>query len=154
MMKRTLPREILTDADVAGRGGARDVRVVVITGGRDYRPGNSDEQVLRALLSRIMPDGVVHGGAAGIDMWAGRIAEAMGYHVNVERPDYSKGDESRAPLRRNTRMAHMAGRGGWCIAFPGASGTDHMVGQAKRVGLHVVDLRDLPGEEGCDGTCA
>lgn len=114
---------------------------LVICGGRDYQPATKDYDVLMALLRYLNPEVVIHGGASGVDQWAGQRAEYAGFHVEVHRPDYANAPGSSAPLLRNTHMARRAGEGGVCIAFPGGSGTAHMVGQAEKYGLRVIDLR-------------
>lgn len=117
------------------------MKVVIVCGGRDYKPTGADTKILLTLLRYLCADLVMHGGALGVDSWAGDVAQRANFPIEVMTPDYGLYESRRAPLVRNTQMAQAARPDGVCIAFPGGTGTDHMVRMARQNSLRIIDLR-------------
>lgn len=115
--------------------------IVIVCGGRDYKPTAADTKVLLTLLRYLGASTVMHGGARGVDEWACDVAGRAGFPTEEMYPDYKVHPPSRAPLIRNHQMALAAKPGGVCIAFPGGSGTQHMVRAARSNSLRIIDLR-------------
>jgi hypothetical protein len=118
-------------------------RVVLVTGGRDF----CDEKFIGETLDYWqLKYGIyvlIHGGATGVDSIAGRWAVSRGVIEAVCRPNYLYHDQRRAPLIRNERMAMM--KPDACLAFPGGSGTGHMIAASRNVGIPVFTFD--PGNE-------
>jgi len=115
---------------------------VIVTGGRDYQPTYQDFCVLRDALWELRAICVVHGGASGVDQWAGKSAKTLGFCV---RAFSYRGDLGRAggPARNQEMVDYAvigAGRGG-CIHLPGGAGTADCVRRATKAGLRMVALR-------------
>lgn len=107
--------------------------VVVVCGGRDYRPSKADAWSLRAVLRMYGATEVLHGGAPGVDSWAGRVAERLGLPVRVFPADWDAHGRAAGPIR-NRLMLNEAEA---VVAFPGGRGTADCVSEARRRGLAV-----------------
>jgi predicted Rossmann-fold nucleotide-binding protein len=117
------------------------MKVVIVCGGRDYVPSRYDRQILITLLDYLAAELVMQGGASGVDTWAAEVAAMQQYQIETMRPDYDHYASKRAPLVRNYEMAQAAKPNGVCIAFPGGTGTAHMVRAARQNSLRIIDLR-------------
>ena len=114
--------------------GAGEMRVIV-TGGRDYVPTYKDFILLRDALWELRTTCVVHGGAAGVDQWAGKSAKTLGFCVSVFP---YRGDLGRAGGHvRNQEMVDTAHA---CIHLTGGAGTADCVRRATKAGLSIVAL--------------
>lgn len=120
-----------------------DRPVLVLTGGREFKPKEEDVRVLKAVLHLFKPKLVIHGGARGLDRWGGKLAKDEGFQVKVMLPDYDAHGKQAPPIR-NREMAAEAWRrgGGIVVAFNGGSGTQNMVEAGTAHGLRLLDLRD------------
>jgi len=114
---------------------ALEAREVVICGGRDYQPTQADGRWCSWWLAWLAARTVVHGGARGVDRWAGTLAARLGLRVVVVKPDYDAYPGRVAPLERNTVMADREPLA--VLALPGGSGTDDMVTKATARGVPV-----------------
>jgi predicted Rossmann-fold nucleotide-binding protein len=114
--------------------------VVVVCGGRAHLILPDEAYRLCEFHREHRIRTVLHGGARGVDAWAGLWATAHGLKVRVFRPNYDvpKAERRQAPLLRNEAMAREADA---VIAFPGGRGTDRMVEAAERLGKPVLDWR-------------
>jgi predicted Rossmann-fold nucleotide-binding protein len=122
---------------------------VLVTGGRDYRDAARVAAVLQAVHSKHGISAVIQGGADGADRlcaeWAWDraipVATVNADWENITRPgaliktrrDGTKYD-ALAGLHRNERMLAEKNPD-CCIAFPGGTGTAHMLGLMKKSGL-------------------
>jgi hypothetical protein len=87
---------------------------------------------------------LIHGGAKGVDSFAGEWAEDRGIPVEVYPADWNKHGRAAGPIR-NQKMIEQNPR---CfIAFDGGPGTANMVKTAKIAGVKVVHL-DKPEPHG------
>lgn len=112
---------------------------VLVCGGRDYADYQMLSNTLRH-ISEIMPiSAIIHGGAKGADSLAHNWAQWR--NVPVERYDaeWDLHGNAAGPIR-NQRMLDEA-RPNLVVAFPGGTGTNHMVTIAKAAGVRVMDLR-------------
>lgn len=122
-------------------------RRALICGGRNW---NDEELTFEALdiLHRKRPFSVViHGAASGADTLAGRWAKSKGIPVQEFpadwRPAHLGGRTDRgAGYKRNLTMLH-DGKPDIVIAFPGGSGTRHMMNSAMKAAVPVIDLHDI-----------
>ena len=121
---------VALDADASGP------REVIVCGGRDYQPTRGDAAWLTYWLGFLATKTVVHGGARGVDRWAGTLASRLELAVEVVLPDYGRFPGNVAPLERNTVMADRPNVVG-VLALPGERGTADMVTKAKARGLPV-----------------
>jgi hypothetical protein len=111
-------------------------REVVVCGGRDYEPTRADGAWVTWWLGFLAAKTVVHGGARGVDRWAGTLGTRLDLEVVVVLPDYDRYPGHVAPLERNTVMANRPNVVG-VLALPGERGTADMVAKATARGLPV-----------------
>ncbi len=115
---------------------------VLVTGGRDYVPTYRDFCVLRDALWELRATSVVHGGARGVDTWAGKSAKTLGFSVAVFP---YRGDLGRAGGHaRNQEMVDYCASSrprAACLHLPGGTGTADCVRRATEAGLIVRALR-------------
>ena len=113
--------------------------VVVVCGGRDFKPTERHTRFLEAALLLLRPAAVLHGDCRGADRWAAGVAKRMNARVRAYPADWEKHGPHRAGHIRNAEMAKAAA-GGICIAFPGDSGTRSMIEKAEAAGMTVWNL--------------
>ncbi|MEO1231355.1 MAG: SLOG family protein [Myxococcota bacterium] len=124
------------------------MRVVVVTGGRDYaRAGprrHMERSRLRSTLERLEPDIVVHGAAPGADEAASRWAMSTGTPQLL----FPTKAGVLAEAARNRQMLDFVLdlRGilheVTLVAFPGGEGRADCVRQARKINLRVLEVRD------------
>lgn len=111
---------------------------ILVCGGRNYR----DRTRLFATLDHIHESApiatVVHGAARGADALAGEWAECRGIRTEPYPADWKR-DGRQAGYIRNRRMLDTS-KPDAVIAFPGGSGTAHMVRQARQSGYRVLRI--------------
>ena len=107
----------------------------LVCGGRDYFDAERIDQVLDLLG----PTLVIHGCANGADALAANWAAKRGVPHQCFKADWNLHGNS-AGLKRNVQML-LVGKPELVIAFPGGTGTGHMVGQAMQRGVPVVEVR-------------
>lgn len=116
---------------------------VIVCGGRDYKNGDFlffklDElyQDLKAVGKEL--ETIIEGGAPGADKLAGEWALLKGIDLEVYKADWEKHGKAAGPIR-NIKMLK-DGEPDLVIAFPGGSGTAHMVGISKDAGIEVIEI--------------
>lgn len=108
----------------------RPVRAIV-TGSRDWL----DEEPIRVALSSLPPGStVVHGGAGGADYLAGRIARALGLHVEPHPADWRRYGKAAGGLR-NAEMVDAGADLVLAFPLPDSIGTWDLVRKAKAAGI-------------------
>lgn len=109
---------------------------VFVCGGRDF----TDMNFLAAVLDnyRDAISVLVRGDAKGADRMAGQWANANGVPVRTHPADWNRYGRGAGPIR-NMQMLHEE-RPELVIAFPGGSGTSHMVRIAKQAGVKVIEV--------------
>ncbi len=118
--------------------------VVLVCGGRDYRDKAFVYETLDIIAAEHGIDLLVHGGARGVDTFAGMWAQDRGIQP-VRWDALWKADGLGAGPQRNGRMFEFM-----CptrvVAFPGGRGTNNMISRAARAqkaGENVIlDVRD------------
>ena len=115
------------------------VGVLLVCGGRDYADRERVWRVLDRTARRVEILAVRHGDADGADRFAGEWARERGYSEQRRPADWASHGKSAGP-RRNLAMLAEGGVVA-VVAFPGGSGTAHMVREAKRAGLPVWEVR-------------
>ena len=119
---------------------AKGLRVLVC-GGRNFGRSPDERLMLSRTLDMAQPGSVIHGAARGADTLAGSWAKEHGLPIEAFpanwRPDGPNGPvDMRAGLKRNKQMLEEA-KPDLIIAFPGGSGTAHMVKTANSRGFDV-----------------
>ena len=116
--------------------------VLLVCGGRDYADYAALAASLDQLRAEIPLRKVLHGAARGADSLAGRWAQERGIPVQEYPAQWRVNGRynNRAGLERNQRMLQQ-GQPDMVAAFPGGTGTAHMVSISRRAG---VPVRQLP----------
>lgn len=116
----------------------------LICGGRDFK----DQEHFDAVMDKLLPviTGICHGGARGADRMAGEWARKHNIPCRVFHADWDAFGK-RAGYIRNQMMLDVY-RPDMVIAFPGGTGTAHMVRLSKyaqEAGLcckHIIDQNE------------
>jgi hypothetical protein len=110
-------------------------RKVLVCGGRE----GVDEIIVWAVLAykhAAHPFSlVIHGGARGVDTFAGTWAAARGVPVRVYPADWKKHGRGAGPIRNKQMLVE--GKPDVVIAFPGGAGTANMIMQATSMNVPV-----------------
>jgi YspA, cpYpsA-related SLOG family len=110
---------------------------VLVCGGRNYADAPKVWAILDSIHEEHGITSVFHGAATGADEYAGRWANEHGIHCIPVPADWEQYGRAAGPMRNRQMLA-------WdpdlVIAFPGGSGTAHMIALAKRVGLPVMEI--------------
>jgi hypothetical protein len=113
---------------------------VLVCGGREF----TDRAFLETTLDRLHRQcgftALIEGDALGADRLAGAWAEARGLDHLVFKADWD-GLGAKAGPRRNRQMLEQ-GLPDLVVAFPGRSGTAHMIRIARAAGVAVIDVRN------------
>ena len=114
-------------------------RVVLVCGGRDFK----DRNRLYAVLDGLKPGVIVHGGAKGADSLAGEWARDRGVEERVYPANWEKYGKTAGPIRNREMLCSEPID--TVVAFPGGSGTAHMVSLASaKEGVRVLQLAPRP----------
>lgn len=110
---------------------------VLVTGGRDYSDYETVEEPIRFLVGFYGSDlRMMHGGARGADGLAQRAIKKYKIRHKVFPADWNTHGKKAGPLR-NVQMADYLdfcrdhGHSTQVLAFPGGSGTMHMISVAE-----------------------
>ena len=121
--------------------------VLVVTGGRDFRPWVGCDAQVRSVLHHVGPVAMFEGEATGADRYAAGAARALNIPVHTVPALWSHEGRKAGPVR-NARMLQWAVLLGAelrlpvrLLAFPGGVGTANMVKRARARGLDVIDFR-------------
>lgn len=111
---------------------------VLVCGGRHY----SDREKLFSTLSQLHAATpitlIIHGGANGADSLAGVWARENGIPVQTFDADWSSHGRAAGPIRNSAMLKE--GKPHLVVAFPGGRGTGNLMGQARALGVGVVDI--------------
>jgi hypothetical protein len=122
---------------------------VLVTGGREYADAATVHSRLDWVHASPMSGGiavVIHGACTdpptgrlrGADRWADEWARAHGVPVEAYPAEWGTYGKAAGPIR-NRRML-VQGNPELVLAFPGGTGTAHMVKLARQAGVPVVEL--------------
>jgi hypothetical protein len=109
---------------------------VLVCGGRKFR---SFESVEKGLARIYGIKHLVHGGAPGTDTLTGDYAWKYKIPCTIYWADWAKYGNSAGPIR-NAQMLKDS-KPDLVVAFPGGSGTAHMVKIAKERGVKVIEYK-------------
>jgi hypothetical protein len=124
--------------------GEIPMTIVIIAGGRDYRPTQDSFSWLNALHGRLTIDGVVSGGATGADRFGEDWARVLNIPLKIMKAEWHNYGFQAGPIR-NQQMAdflllyHQRA----VLLFPGGRGTASMRNIAKTSGIAVYDFPSL-----------
>lgn len=126
---------------------------VLVCGGRDY--GNYD--YLKTFLSALQVveapfSCIIHGAARGADTMAGTYARRHNIPLEECPANWEVHGKS-AGIIRNKQMLD-EGKPDLVVAFPGGSGTAHMVKIAKAAGVRVIEIKEGKEWHGSDTATA
>lgn len=107
---------------------------VIVCGGRAYDDAATLFAVLDTVHRRRGIKEVIQGGARGADSLAGEWAVDRGVKMTLVAADWNKYRRRAGPIR-NQKMLDL--KPDAVIAFPGGSGTDHMMSIARVAGITV-----------------
>jgi len=124
------------------------VIVVIVCGGRDWRPDRAvaarAERWLALWLWRLDVGAVVHGDAQGADRWAAdlvrrRWPSIIVRPVPVTRIEWQRYRKAAGPIRNASMIQVARGLGDLAavLSLPGGSGTADMCSRAEAVGVPV-----------------
>lgn len=110
---------------------------VLVCGGRTYSDTNTVRWFLGEFKKRHEHNGVIliHGNAPGADSLADMVGRELGFWVWPCPAMWNKHGKSAGPIR-NVEMAESS-MPHEIIAFPGGSGTEHMIKTAERFNIPV-----------------
>jgi predicted Rossmann-fold nucleotide-binding protein len=109
---------------------------LAVTGGRDHLITPDDLSYLGDLVASQAVTEIISGGARGVDRAVEQWANSHGILVRRVSPDWSQGKS--AGFANNERMAALADA---LVAFPGGSGTRHMVNFCRDRGMRIFESR-------------
>lgn len=110
---------------------------ILVCGGRDYWNWDKVQEILTPYFSE-PGNTIIQGGAQGADALACKFAKEHAIPMEVFRADWKNDHDAAGPLR-NYRMLR-EGKPDLVIAFPGESGTAHMVRIAKEAGVPTIEV--------------
>lgn len=112
---------------------------ILVCGGRGYHDYPKMCQFMSDLTeAQGEPSAIIHGAAFGADRMAGRWAKENGIPVETFPANWIDHGKSAGPIR-NAKMLK-EGRPDLVVAFPGGSGTAHMVRIAEKAGVKIMKV--------------
>ena len=116
--------------------------IVLITGGRDYQNQREMFSVLDRLHAERKFTYLMHGDASGADQMSHRWAKKRGVQpVAFEALWGANGTGD--GCARNARMLEFK-KPDLCVAFSGGRGTANMMRLARKAGVELIDVEDIP----------
>lgn len=120
------------------------MRVVAVTGGRNYQNRALVFETLSNLSERCAIDVLVHGGCRGSDAlcaeWAG-LSRVQVAEFAITQVQWAADGRKCGP-RRNALMLEVT-HPNLLVAFPGGRGTASCVNIAKKLGIEVLNLAEV-----------
>jgi hypothetical protein len=111
---------------------------ILVCGGREYADARALDGALDAIGREMAITHLIHGAARGADSLAAAWAQSRGIPALAFPADWRK-DGRAAGFVRNARMLR-EGRPELVVAFPGGTGTAHMVRLARAAGVPVREI--------------
>lgn len=115
--------------------------IVLVCGGRDFALRDDLFSVLDDLHRHHGFTLLVHGAARGADRLAGEWAESRGVKCQPVAADWQMHGRRAGPVR-NAEMLHTY-KPEIVVAFPGGSGTDHMVKISRKAGVMIHQFNEV-----------
>src|SRR5688572_9601474 len=111
---------------------------VLVCGGREF----SDATLLNSTLDRLHAERrftvLIEGGARGADTMAGEWADRCGIDRMTYRAEWAKFGRASGPSRNERMLAD--GKPALVLAFPGGTGTAHMMRIARAARVEVIEV--------------
>jgi hypothetical protein len=114
--------------------------IVCVCGGRDFDDIDFLEKTMDELAEKYRITKLIHGEARGADMMANDWAFSRDIPRRGYRAKWEKHGNAAGPIRNQEMLDH--GKPELVVAFPGGSGTAHMVKIAKRAGIKVLEIKN------------
>lgn len=123
---------------------AEYTRILMVTGGREFKPMPEDYSVL---ASSLLPGTkLIHGASpkGGADLFAHQFAEGLGF-IPIQ-PFWAKWDEfgpEAGPLRNQEMVDYLVKQGlpCLCLAFKGGKGTRDCVARVRKAKIDCYEVR-------------
>jgi len=109
---------------------------ILVCGGRDYK----DYEKVCNILDQYSPSLIIEGGARGVDTFARLWAENNDIPVKTENANWKRYGRSAGPIRNKFMLEKHDPD--LVITFPGGSGTNNMIKQAKASGIKVIEIHN------------
>jgi hypothetical protein len=113
---------------------------VLVTGGREFEDRTRLVEVLDRLHQERGVTSLIHGAAKGADTLAGEWAESHGISVLACPADWRRYRRAAGPIRNKQMLIEHSPD--LVVAFPGGTGTAHMISLAEKAGVEVVHIDD------------
>ena len=111
---------------------------ILVCGGRDYNNRKVVDELLSSIHSQETITEIIHGAARGADTLGGLWAKRNNIPVREFPADWNKNKKAAGHIR-NIQMLK-EGQPDAVVAFPGGSGTNHMITIAEKEGLIVLKV--------------
>lgn len=108
---------------------------VLVCGGRDY----ADQAKVSATLDELQPTFLIHGAARGADQLADNWAVYNVVPFQRFPANWQKHGRAAGPIRNAQMLTE--GKPELVVAFPGGTGTAHMVMLARKAGVDVLEVK-------------
>lgn len=112
--------------------------ILLVCGGRDYDDQDFLEAYLDKLAEKYRITKLIHGGALGADTLASSWAWSRDIPRKEYRAKWEKHGNAAGPVRNQEMLDKEHPE--LVVAFPGGSGTAHMVKIAKKAGIEVLEV--------------
>ncbi len=119
-----------------------ETKRILVCGGRDFVMTDHYAAAFHDVVGRAGATTLIHGGASGADLEAGKLAHGRGLQVIVYKAQWGRDGKAAGPIR-NQRMID-EGKPDLVVAFPGGRGTADMVRRAETAGIRVVSIPARP----------
>jgi hypothetical protein len=115
---------------------------VLVTGGRVFDSRDLLIEAMDRLHEECGITTLIHGAAKGADTLAGGWAESRGIEVIACPADWRRYHRAAGPIRNKQMLVEH--KPDLVVAFPGSTGTAHMVAIAEKAGVEVIRIQQLP----------
>jgi hypothetical protein len=112
---------------------------LLVCGGRDYADWVKANRILDPYLAQhgVKKLIVIEGGANGADRIARQWATRNGVHTATVNALWDRNGKSAGPIRNRAMLLLQPSE---VLAFPGGTGTAHMIAQARAAGVPVTEV--------------
>jgi hypothetical protein len=112
------------------------VDTILVCGGRDYADAEKLDIVLSGLMKTCQFRTIIEGGANGADAIARKWAKDNGIECKTYQADWKRHGKAAGPIRNQLMIDE--GHPDLCVAFPGGSGTENMLGKCAIAGVSIM----------------
>lgn len=112
---------------------------ILVTGSRKFSKTSEMLKIFKSIAyaAANMDVTLIHGNASGADRIAGKLAQDLGWKVEVYPADWEKYGRKAGPIR-NQEMVNSGAN--ICLAFPvgESKGTRHCISAAQKAGINTI----------------